>query len=119
MKHIKFILLVFIMLGVFIILVQNHESFSTTVTFKIDPKFMDPYLTPPMNIYLISLTAFILGVIITWVYSLLERFQFKRQINHLRKESREKENELNSLRNLPITSESVTPGIQENDVEFT
>ena len=119
MKHFKFLLLVFIMLGVFIILVQNHESFSTPVTFKIDPKFTDPYFSPPMSIYLISLMAFILGVLITWVFNLLERFQFKRRINNLGKELREKDNELNSLRNLPITSENVTPDIQENDVELT
>ena len=119
MKHIKFLLLVFIMLGVFIILVQNHESFSTTVTFKIDPKFTDPYHTPPMSIYLISLMAFILGVVITWVFNLLERLQLKKQMNNLRKELREKDNELNSLRNMPITSENVTSDIQENDVELT
>ncbi len=118
MKHVKFLFIVFIMLVIFILLVQNHAAFNTKVIFKVDLMIIK-YQTPEISIYLISLTAFVLGVIITWIFNLLERFQLKRQITNLRNESREKENELNSLRNLPITSEDTIHGIQENDEELT
>lgn len=118
MKPIKFLLLFFIILGIIIILVQNHMAFATTVVFNINLLFAE-YKTPEINIYIISAVSLILGFLVTWVYFMLERFQLKRQINSLRKESREKDNELNSLRNLPITSEDVAPDIQEDDAELT
>jgi len=118
MKHVKFLFVVFIMLVIFILLVQNHEAFNTKVFFIVDFKVFD-YQTPEINIYLISLIAFILGVVITWFFNLLDRFQLKRQINSQRKELREKDNELNSLRNMPITSESTTSDSHEDDVDLT
>lgn len=117
MKHIKFLFIVFVMLVIFILLVQNHAAFNTKVVFKVDLMIIK-YQTSEISVYLISLIAFILGVIITWVFNLLERFQFKRQISNLSNELKKNDNELNSLRNLAITSEDVTPGIKENDIEL-
>ena len=77
------------------------------------------YETPELSIYLVSTISFVLGVIIIWVYDLLERIQLRKQIKKLKNESKEKDNELNSLRNLPIISENVTPGFQDDDVELT
>lgn len=118
MKHIKFLFIIFIMIIVIVLAIQNHEAFSTKVIFKVDLKIFY-YETPELSIYLISLIAFILGVLVTWVYFILERFQYKRQINSLRNESKQKDKELNSLRNLPITTENVTPAVLENDIELT
>lgn len=115
MKHIKFLFLVFVILGVVVTLVQNNAAFLTKVVFKLDLGIAS-YQTPEINIYVVSLIAFTLGVIITWVYGLLERFQLKRQIRSLKHVSKEKDKELNSLRNLPITSENVTSGVPENDI---
>ena len=118
MKHIKYLFLVFIMLLVFILLVQNHEAFNTKIILKAN-LLIGHYETPELSIYLISTISFVLGVIIIWVYDLLERIQLRRQIKKLKNESKEKDNELNSLRNLPIISENVTPGIPDDDVELT
>jgi ATP adenylyltransferase len=106
------------MLVVFILLVQNHEAFNTKVVLKANI-LLGQYETPELSIYLISTISFLLGVIIIWVYDLLERIQLRKQIKRLNNESKEKDKELNSLRNLPIISENVTPGVHENDIELT
>jgi uncharacterized integral membrane protein len=118
MKHIKYLFMIFIFLFIFILLVQNDEAFSTKIILKADFKFTK-FESPELNIYLLSIISFVLGVIIIWIYDLLERIQLRKQIKRLKKESMEKDKELNSLRNLPIISESITPGVQDDDIELT
>ena len=118
MKYIKFLVYALIIFVVVVLLVENHEAFNTKVIFKADLVF-GKYESPEISIYIISAIAFILGLIITWVFFLLERLQLRKQIKRLRNEIKEKDKELNSLRNLPITSENITPGVHENDMELT
>jgi uncharacterized membrane protein YciS (DUF1049 family) len=120
MKHLKFLFLIIAIVAIITLLVQNHEAFATKVVFKVNI-LIKQYQTPEINIYLISLIAFILGVIITWVYGIMERFHLKRQIQSLMSETREKDKELNSLRNLPITTDNMLPMTQDdnNDMEMT
>ena len=118
MKHIKYLFLIFIMLLVFILLVQNHEAFNTKVILKAN-LLIGHYETPALSIYLIATISFVMGVLIIWIYDLLERIQLRKQIKRLNNEIKEKDNELSSLRNLPIISENVTPGVLEDDIELT
>ena len=117
MKHVKYLFMIFIFLFIFILLVENNEAFSTKIILKADFK-IGKFESPELSIYLISIISFVLGVIIIWVYDLLERIQLRRQIKKLRNEINEKDNELRSLRNLPIVSESVAPVVQEDDIEL-
>jgi ATP adenylyltransferase len=48
-------------------------------------------------------------VLVTGFYGIIERFRLKGEIKTLVSTSREKDKELNSLRNLPITSDDVSP----------
>lgn len=116
MKHLKFLLAVIIILVVVILLVENHNAFSTKVEFRID-LFTLHYRSPEISMYYISGIAFLLGVLITGLYGAVERYQLKRQIKSLVKTSKEKDEELNSLRNLPITSDNVGSSNLGNDIE--
>jgi hypothetical protein len=60
-----------------------------------------------MNIYYIIGISFLLGVFITGLCGIVERFQLKKQIKTLTTITKEKDKELNSLRNLSISSDSV------------
>jgi ATP adenylyltransferase len=60
--------------------------------------------------------AFLFGVLVTGFYGIIERFRLKREIKTLVSTSQEKDKELNSLRNLPITSDDVSPS-QTDDTE--
>ncbi len=117
MKYIKFLFLVIIVLAVIILAIQNNEAFATRVVFKINTG-MNQYQSTGINIYMISLIAFLLGLIITYIYFIMDRLQMKRRIRTLMNEIKEKDKELNSLRNLPITTDNVLPASQDNHVEM-
>lgn len=104
MKYIKFIIAILIMLFVLILIVENHTPLSTKVTFRFH-LFTYQKQSPEISLYFIVAITFLSGVLITGLYGMFERFRLKRQIRQLRKQLEEKEKELNSLRNLPVTSE--------------
>jgi hypothetical protein len=79
---------------------------STPVVFKADFRIFQ-FRSSETSLYLIVTSAFLFGVIIAGLYGMIERFKLKRQIKTLINDSRDKDKELNSLRNLPITSGDV------------
>jgi ATP adenylyltransferase len=81
---------------------------STPLKFKVDLLFYKAE-TPSMSVYLVAIITFCLGVLVTGSYGIIERFRFKKEIKVLEKNVKEKEKELNSLRNLPVTTEVVSP----------
>lgn len=109
MKYLKFILWVIIALFLVVIIVENHGPLSKTVFFKFD-MFWLHYRTVDMALYYIVAVPFLLGVIITGVYGMVERYRLNKQIKDLFKIIRNKDKELNSLRNLPITSDNMGAG---------
>ena len=106
MKYLKFMLAVFLMLLIIIIAVQNHEAMSTNIVFKVNI-FSLELQSSMVSLYYIVPTAFLFGVVITGLYGMIERFQLKKQIKVLVSTAQEKDEELNSLRNLPITADDV------------
>lgn len=109
MRYLKFILSVIIALFLVVIIVENHEPLSRTVFFRFD-MFSLHYRTVDMSLYYIIAIPFLFGVIITGVYGMVERYRLNKQIKELFKIIRNKDKELNSLRNLPITSDNMGPG---------
>jgi lipopolysaccharide assembly protein A len=106
MKHLKFLLAIALMLLVIIVLVQNHVTMSTQVSFRLD--LLSLHLkTSSLSLYYVVTIAFVLGILVSAVYGILERFHLKKKIRMVTKELSDKEQELNSLRNLPITSDNM------------
>ena len=107
MKHLKFILAIVIMLIVVVIIVQNGDALAKAVVFKIN--FLGiHWQSSSISLYYIVTIAFLFGVLITGVSGMIERFRLKNQIKTLTSASAVKDQELDSLRNLPITSEEVS-----------
>ena len=67
-----------------------------------------------MPLYYVLPITFLFGVLITGLYGIRERFRLAKQIKTLIAESKAKDKELNSLRNLPITSEDMGSGHLNN-----
>ncbi len=105
MRHLKIILLVLVGVAAIVVIVQNHDAMSTTVKFRLNTMFFGERATPDVSVYEVVLFSFLLGVVITGIYGMVERFHLKRRIRALTKELEDKDGELNSLRNLPITSD--------------
>ena len=113
MAHLKFILVILIGLGMVILAVQNHAAMSTTVQFRISPVFWGEMTSGQVSVYQVAIMAFLFGVLLTGSYGMVERFRLKRQIKRAKKELQDKDKELSSLRNLPITADEV--GTVESD----
>lgn len=110
MKHVKAILVILIALVVVILAVQNNEAMSKTVQFRINPVFFEEMRTPPVSLYQVIIITFLVGVLCMGLYGMIERLRLKKQIKAVTRELKDKDKELNSLRNLPITTEEVGTG---------
>lgn len=108
MRHVKAIIVILFLLVVVIVAVQNYQALTTTINFKVNLLFFKAE-TPGLPVFLIAIITFLIGVLCIWVYGISERLDFRRQIKTLIKEVKEKEQELNSLRNLPVTSRDMDP----------
>ena len=106
MRHLRFVLAIVIMLTVVVLLVENYEAFSQKVFFRLD-LFSLHYQSAPISMYNVVAVAFLLGVLVAGFYGMLERFRLLKRIRTLVNTAKEKDKELNSLRNLPITSDNV------------
>lgn len=113
MKNVKVIVVILLLLLVVILAVQNYEALATTVTFRVNLGFFN-YQTSQVPLSLIAIITFLVGVLASGLYGIAERLRLKRQIRTLTKNVGEKDKELNSLRNLPVTAEDMgseqTPG---------
>lgn len=109
MRYLKFILSVIVALFFVVIIVENHEPLSNTVFFRFD-MFGLHYRTVDISLYYIVAIPFLLGVIITGIFGIVERYKLHKQIKELLKINRNKDKELNSLRNLPITTDNMGSG---------
>ena len=113
MKHLKFMLAILMMLLVVILIVQNHEAMSKEVSFRADFRLFQ-LESSMISLYSIITIAFLFGVLIMGLFGIVERYRLKKQIKMLLSTTAEKDQELNSLRNLPITSDDVNSS-QENE----
>ncbi|MBN1626381.1 MAG: LapA family protein [Deltaproteobacteria bacterium] len=109
MKYLKFILYVIIALLLIVIIVENHEPLSKTVFFRFD-MFWLHYRTVDIPLYYIAAIPFLLGVIITGIFGIVERYKLNKQIKDLRKIIKNKDKEFSSLRNLSVTGDSMGSG---------
>ena len=106
MKHVKAIIVVLFLLVVVIVAVQNYQELVKPIRFKINLLFFNAE-TSGLPVFLIAIITFLVGVLCIWVYGISERLDFRRQIKMLMKDIKDKEQELNSFRNLPVTSEAM------------
>lgn len=103
MNHVKWILGILLLMLAFIVAVQNYETLVSPVSFKINFYFFE-YQTVGMPLSLVAIITFLIGLFSAWIYGIRERFGLKKQVKLLMKKAQEKDNELNSLRNLPVTT---------------
>ena len=109
MAQVKAIILILIGLVIVVAIVQNNPSMSTPLTFRFNPLLLPEWTSSGVSVYQVTFIAFFLGVVIVGFFGLIERFRLKKKIKVLSKELERKDRELNSLRNLPITSDHPSP----------
>ena len=106
MKHIKAIIAILLMLLAVVLIVENLAQLSQKLTLQVDLYFWE-WKTEPMSFYFVIIIVFLLGILIASFYGIFERFKLKKEIKIISKEKREKDKELNSLRNLRIVESKI------------
>lgn len=118
MKHVKAIIVILFLLLVVIVAVQNYHALSTPIEFGVNLGFFkagsfqapvpSDAKAPGISMFLIAIITFLVGVVSAWLYGISERLGSRRQVKTLMKDVNDKEKELNSLRNLPVTTEDIS-----------
>ncbi len=109
MGHIKIIVGILIGLFVVILAVQNDEAMSKKVQLRINPVITEEKKSGDISIYSLVLISFLAGVLGTGVHGMAERYRLKKRIRKLSRDLQDKDKELSSLRNLPLTYDTPTP----------
>ncbi|MFC1884643.1 LapA family protein [Thermodesulfobacteriota bacterium] len=107
MVYVKGVLFLLLAVLAVVLIVQNYEMLSTPVNFKMDLVIVK-YETSDMPLSFVSFITFFIGVLAIALFGLRERFRFKKEIKTLKREARQRDKELNSLRNLPVTTEDMS-----------
>jgi uncharacterized integral membrane protein len=106
-KHIKWLAAILFGALVIIVISQNIPNLKASVFFSINLWPFERYQTPNIPLGFIAVITFLIGVLSMAVCGITERFRLKKQIKTLLGEAREREKELNSLRNSPVTTEFI------------
>ncbi|PKN24377.1 MAG: hypothetical protein CVU64_22250 [Deltaproteobacteria bacterium HGW-Deltaproteobacteria-21] len=109
MGHVKIVLGILIGLFVIIVVVQNIDSLNSKVELRVDPVIVEEMKWSEVTVYQMVLIAFLAGVLGTGLHGIIERYRLKKKIKVLTRELQDKDKELSSLRNLPLTYDSVAP----------
>ncbi|PKN64035.1 MAG: hypothetical protein CVU57_16665 [Deltaproteobacteria bacterium HGW-Deltaproteobacteria-15] len=107
MGHVKIVLGILIGLFVIIVVVQNIDSLNSKVELRMDPVIVEEMKWSEVTVYQMVLIAFLAGVLGTGLHGIIERYRLKKKIKVLTRELQDKDKELSSLRNLPLTYDSV------------
>jgi uncharacterized integral membrane protein len=107
MVYVKAVLFLLLLVVLAALTVQNYETLSTPVNFKMD-MVLFKYESSNMPLSFVVVIAFFVGVLATASFGIRERFRSKKELSNLRRDARQKDIELNSLRNLPVTTKDMS-----------
>jgi uncharacterized integral membrane protein len=96
--------------------VQNTDVLVQTIILQLG-LFSWSVTSAPVPHYLLILLAFVAGAILPMIYFLCEKIRLSKELRTARKTIKQQEEELNSLRNMPIEetdyqTEAVTADVQ-------
>lgn len=108
MFYIKILIGLLLFVFVTVLFVQNNATLLTAVNFKLDIPYVVNLKSSDITLYILIPLCFLLGALTMWLLCVREHFRLKARIKSLTTASKEKEKELNSFRNLPLTSDDVS-----------
>lgn len=106
MGYIKAILVSAAVALAVIFMIQNIEPLSNPLSLRLNLYFLNLESTPYPT-YLVIMLAFFFGLLGASMVGLLERMRLRKEIRARKKDIDKLNNEINSLRNLPLTDEKL------------
>lgn len=114
MRYIKVILLVLIFFFFAIFVVQNHGLLGQEISFRLDLIVIPPLESIPLPLYLVLLVTLVLGAFICVLFLAGDRIKMTFALHRANKRINVLEQEVASLRALPLTGEYKTPNSTVN-----
>jgi putative membrane protein len=105
MRFIKVLLLVIFIFLALLFVAQNSEVLAKTLQVQLDLYFWKG-LSQPMPVILLIGAAFLLGALFSMVFFISEKMRLGSRLKDCRSRMAGLEQELNSLRNLPLEEQS-------------
>ncbi len=107
MSYLKAIVLSAVVALAIVFMVQNIEALSHPLRIRLDLFFLK-FTSTPYPTYMVILLSFFVGLLAASLLGVLERYRLRKRLRQMRKEMDKLQQELSSLRNLPLTSETIT-----------
>lgn len=101
MRFLKILLLLAFIAILLIFFQQNTEILNTGIQFQLD-MLGNTWRSMQMPLYFVVVAAFFLGGVLTLLYFFIEKLRMTKQLRACRSQISKLEQEVNSLRNLPL-----------------
>ncbi|MFP4392133.1 MAG: LapA family protein [Desulfohalobiaceae bacterium] len=108
MRYFKVLLIVILFFLSMVFFVQNTGVLISKLRIKFELFGLD-WISNPVPIYIFILLAFVVGALVSMLYLLLERIRQGREIKHYRLQNKKLQEEITSLRNIPLEEEANKP----------
>ncbi len=105
MRYLRVAALILLFFFSMLFFVQNHELLSTTVRLTLQIFGLE-FQSREIPYYLIVLLAFVAGGFISLAYLLAEKIRLSHEIKRSKSKIKDLEEEVNSLRNIPLDDEN-------------
>ena len=107
MKQVKWVVLLLCMVLLIVFLIQNIEKILAATTFEFNLFGLVHLSSKPIPLYGLILGSIFVGGIMTAIYLGIGNFRLRSSLRSLQKKNSSLQEELKSLRNLPITEAEV------------
>ncbi|MEJ2430965.1 MAG: LapA family protein [Deltaproteobacteria bacterium] len=107
MKQVKWVVLLLCMVLLIVFLIQNIDKILAATTFEFSLFGLVHLSSKPIPLYGLILGSIFIGGLMTAIYLGLGNFRLRSSLRSLQKQNRSLQEELKSLRNLPITDAEV------------
>jgi uncharacterized integral membrane protein len=107
MKAVKWVVLLLLMVLLIVFLFQNYEAFLSATTLELRLPVLPRLASKPIPLYALILGSVFGGGLMTALYLGLGNFRLRRNLRSVQRQNDSLQEELKSLRNLPITQADV------------
>lgn len=111
MRYVKLAILALCVAAGVLFFMQNDAQFTALLNIKLD-LYAVKFVGMGIPLFAVVIGAFLLGVLLSLLYFVVEKISSTRQLRACNKKMRSLEQELNSLRNLPLNDTSYSNGFE-------
>lgn len=106
MRYLKvFVLALFFVVSI-LFFSQNNQILAQSLVLKLDVPYVAEFRSVPLPLYLLVLGGFLFGSLLTLAYLAADKIKAAKKLRECRTRMNGLEQELNSLRTMPINDES-------------